>query len=135
MTFFSIAELNAAVHELLAKYNNFVFQRTNYSRRELFLSTEKQYLKPLPATTYENAVTTEELKFKRWDTSICLRTKNYYSVPYRFIGKHVEVSATERVVEYFYNHQRLCHAQRTRSPGITLRRKSVSLKGTTNTVT
>ena len=116
MTFFSITELNAAIQELLIKYNNFVFQLTNYSRRELFLSTEKQYLKPLPATTYEIRYY-RRAKVQKMGYIYLSSDKHYYSVPYRFIGKHVEVCHTERVVEIFYNHQRLCTHKRDKAPG------------------
>jgi hypothetical protein len=43
--------------------------------------------------------------------------KHYYSVPYRFIGKQVEVRYTSSVVEIFYNHERLCIHKRDRQPG------------------
>jgi hypothetical protein len=43
--------------------------------------------------------------------------KHYYSVPYRFIGKHVEVRYTNSSVEIFYDHERLCIHKRDRQPG------------------
>jgi hypothetical protein len=33
--------------------------------------------------------------------------KNYYSVPYRYIGKHIEVQHTIDTVEIFYNKERI----------------------------
>lgn len=116
MTFFSIAELNAAIRDLLVKYNNYVFQLTNYSRRELFLSTEKQYLKPLPVTPYELRQY-RRAKVQKMGYIFLSEDKHYYSVPYRFIGKHVEVRYTHSVVEIFYNHERLCTHKRERQPG------------------
>lgn len=116
MTFFSIAELNAAIRELLVKYNNYVFQLTSYSRRELFLSTEKQYLKPLAATPYELRQY-RRAKVQKMGYIFLSEDKHYYSVPYRFIGKHVEVRYTNGVVEIFHNHERLCTHKRDRQPG------------------
>lgn len=116
MTFFSIAELNVAIRELLVKYNNHVFQLTSYSRRELFLSTEKQYLKPLPPTPYELRQY-RRAKVQKMGYIFLSQDKHYYSVPYRFIGKHVEVRYTDSIVEIFYNHERLCTHKRDPLPG------------------
>jgi transposase len=116
MTFFSIAELNEAIRDLLVKYNNFVFQLTSYSRRELFLSTEKQYLKPLPPTPYELRQY-RRAKVQKMGYIFLSEDKHYYSVPYRFIGKQVEVRYSHSAVEIFYNHERLCTHKRDRQPG------------------
>ena len=53
MDFFSLADLNKEIKKLLAGYNNLLFQRKQASRRELFQSVERSYLKPLPGTYYE----------------------------------------------------------------------------------
>jgi transposase len=116
MTFFSLAELNAAIRELLAKYNNYVFKLTNYSRKEQFVSTEKPYLKPLPPTPYETRQY-RRAKVQKMGYIFLSDDKHYYSVPYRFIGKHVEVRYTNSVVEIFYNHERLCTHKRDRLAG------------------
>jgi len=43
--------------------------------------------------------------------------KNYYSVPHRYIGKHVEVQYSSDQVEVYYNHQRLCSHKRSCKAG------------------
>lgn len=116
MTFFSLAEVNAAIRELLNKYNNYVFTLAKYSRRELFVSTEKQFLKPLPPTSYE-VRQYRRAKVQKMGYIFLSEDKHYYSVPYRFIGKHVEVRYTNSSVEVFYNHDRLCTHKRDRKPG------------------
>lgn len=116
MTFFSITELNAAIGELLIKYNNYVFQLTHYSRRELFVSTEQPYLKPLPVTSFELRQY-RRAKVQKMGYIFMSEDKHYYSVPYRFIGKRVEVRYSHSVVEIFYNHERLCTHKRDRQPG------------------
>jgi transposase len=116
MIFFSIAELNAAIQELLTKYNNYVFQLTHYSRRELFVSTEQAYLKALPATSFEPGQY-RRAKVQKMGYIFLSEDKHYYSVPYRFIGKHVEVRYTYSIVEIFYNHERLCTHKRDKQPG------------------
>jgi transposase len=117
MTFFSVAELNAAIQELLTKYNNYVFKLTKYSRRELFVSTEKQFLKSLPPTPYE-VRQYRRAKVQKMGYIFLSEDKHYYSVPYRFIGKHVEVRYTYSALEVFYNHERLCtHKRERQQPG------------------
>lgn len=116
MTFFSLSELNAAIRELLVKYNNYVFKLMKYSRRELFVSTEKQFLKPLPPVRYEIAQY-RRAKVQKMGYIFLSEDKHYYSVPYRFIGKHVEVRYTRSSVEIFYNHERICTHKRDRQAG------------------
>jgi hypothetical protein len=43
--------------------------------------------------------------------------KNYYSVPYRYIGKSTQIHYTQSAVEVYYNHQRIAFHQRSRSRG------------------
>lgn len=38
--------------------------------------------------------------------------KHYYSVPYRYIGKQVEVRYDQDSIGIFYNHERLCTHKR-----------------------
>ena len=110
-TFFSLRELNDAIAELLVKYNNYLFQLTSYSRKELFVSSEKNSLRPLPPTPYQMR-SYRRAKVHLIGHILLFEDKHYYSVPYRYIGKQVEVSYTESAVEIFYNHERLCTHKR-----------------------
>src|SRR5690606_34170775 len=47
-TFFSLAQLNAAIAELLKELNNRPMRHVGKSRRALFQEIERQALKPLP---------------------------------------------------------------------------------------
>jgi hypothetical protein len=53
--FFSLAELNAAIRELLDRFNGKVTRHLGASRRELFEQPDGPALKPLPAAPYEYA--------------------------------------------------------------------------------
>jgi len=53
MDFFSLDDLNREIKKLLKDYNNLLFQRKQASRRELFQSVERSYLKALPESAYE----------------------------------------------------------------------------------
>ena len=54
-SFFSLAELNAAIRELLHTLNTRAFKKLSGSRRSLFESVDKPALNPLPSTRYEYA--------------------------------------------------------------------------------
>jgi hypothetical protein len=54
-TFFSLAELNTAIRELLPILNARPMQKLNISRRELFEQLDRPAMNALPATRYEIA--------------------------------------------------------------------------------
>ena len=102
-TFFSLAELNRAIRELLEELNNRPMRHLGQSRQELFANLDQPALASLPAQPYE---------FARWkkarvhiDYHVAFE-KHYYSVPYALIGKEVDIRATEKTVEIFYRRTR-----------------------------
>ncbi len=107
--FFSLGELNAAIHELLVRLNQRKFRKIDGSRESVFLAFEKQTLKPLPAHPWE---------FAQWkkatvnmDYHIELE-KYYYSVPYVLIHEVVHARYTSKTVEIFHNNKRVAsHAR------------------------
>ena len=120
--FFSLEELNAAVLELLEVINARTMQRPGVSRRELFDSIEKEVLQPLPFERYEIK------KFKiltvHFNYHIYLSDdSHYYSVPYRYKGRKVDVFFTERAVEVYCGNVRIAsHFRNTRKNGYTTQR-------------
>lgn len=103
-TFFSLAELNEAIAILLEKINSQPFQKLPGSRLSQFEKIDKPALKPLPSVPY---------KFAEWskarpgpDYHIEL-DKHYYSVPYTFIKKKLDVRFTDQTVEIFYKSKRI----------------------------
>ncbi len=111
--FFSLEELNVAIMELLETFNARTMQRPGVSRRELFDSIEKSELQPLPAERYEIK------KFKslkvQFNYHIYLSDDvHYYSVPYRYKGRKVDVFFTERAVEVYCSNVRIASHFRDR---------------------
>lgn len=103
-TFFSLEELNEAIAILLEKINSQPFQKLPGSRLSQFEKLDKPALKPLPNTPY---------KFAEWkkarpgpDYHIEL-DEHYYSVPYTFIKKSLDVRFTNQTVEVFYRSKRI----------------------------
>jgi len=111
MTFFSLKELNNQISLLLERYNSYKLQTTGVSRFKQFVEFEKQYLNPLPAEPYK-IKHYNRAKVQKMGYIFLSEQKNYYSVPYRYIGKHVEVQHTSDTVEVYYKKQRIAtHAK------------------------
>lgn len=108
-TFFSLAELNAAISELLTWANDKKFAKLDGSRKSLFQSLDKPSLKPLPASRYEFA------QFKKAVVSIDYHIevdRHYYSVPYQLVKETVDVRATVSTVEVLFKGKRVAsHAK------------------------
>ncbi len=113
--FFNITELNEAIKEKLSIMNSTPFQKKEGCRLSVFLAEEKPMLRPLPSTPYELAtwkVATVQLNYH-----ISL-DKMHYSVPYEYIRQKVDVRVTGKVIEVFYNNNRVAsHRRLYGSPG------------------
>ncbi len=113
-TFFSLAELNQAIRDLLPELNSRPMEHLECSRRELFEELDRPVLKPLPEQPYEFAT------WKKARVNIDYHIefeKHYYSVPYTLIGKEVYVRATQSTIEIFFNNGRVASHARVKSPG------------------
>ena len=98
--FFSIDELNAAIAEQMILHNQRRMQRLPFTREERFISIDKPALKPLRAERFEIKYRCELLVNQ--NSFIYMgRTKNYYSVPYQFIGQKVKVIYTRTLVNIY----------------------------------
>lgn len=105
-TFFSLEALNNEIALLLKAYNNYKFSQSTSTREREFSSLEKQYLQQLPPDRYE---------IKEYKTAKVHKTgyiylnedKHYYSVPYRYIGKQMELHYTTKMIEVYYKKERI----------------------------
>jgi transposase len=122
MTFFSLSDLNREIRLLLDHYNDLLFQRKEASRKELFQSIERNYLKPLPDTPYQ-IKDYRRAKVQKIGYVYFSPDKSYYSVPYRYIGKTTQIHFTKSMVEVYYNYQRIALHQRNPSKGIYITNK------------
>ena len=95
--FYSIAELNQVFRKYLEELNLSVMKDYGVSRKQRF-ELEKPALKPLPVNRYELA----EYKTAKVHNDCHVQVNNnFYSVPYRFIGRHVRVKINSKMVEVF----------------------------------
>lgn len=115
-TFFSLDSLNDQIAILLEKYNDYRFSQTTSTRRQEYLSLEKNYLQALPVEAYL-IKHFKRLKVQKMGYVYLSDDKHYYSVPYRHIGHYTEVQYTSANVEVYYNRQRIAMHRRDYTPG------------------
>lgn len=109
MTFTSLGEINAEIKKRLALLNNQLFQKMKTTRQALYEELDKPALKPLPPTRYQYAT------WKKAKINIdyhFIFEDCFYSVPYHYIGKTVEIRATGGSIECFYDRLRIASHQR-----------------------
>lgn len=98
--FFSVAEINEAIAELLPVFNDRSFKRLPGSRRSRFEELDKPALKPLPPTPYTYAKWFSEQKVGS-DYHIYVNG-HAYSVPFRLVSERVSARMSANSVEIFH---------------------------------
>lgn len=115
--FYSLAELNAAIAELLAGLNERAFKKLPGSRRSAFEALDRPALRPLPGTRYEVA------RFKPVRVNIDYHVeieRHYYSVPHALVRQPLEARITRQTVELLHRGRRVAsHALSTKRGGYT----------------
>jgi transposase len=110
-TFFTLADLNAAIRGRVAAINDRPMKVVGVSRRTLFEQIDRPALKPLPSSRYELA---------EWhvcrpniDYHVAI-DHNFYSVPYQLIDEALDARFTASTVEVFFKGRRVAaHARLT----------------------
>jgi len=107
--FFTLAELNQAIAELLIRLNDRPFRKRQGSRRSQFELLDKPVLRALPPERYQ---------YGDWEThrvNIDYHVSfdhHWYSVPYQLTQQEVEVRATAATIEIFHRGVRMAsHAR------------------------
>jgi transposase len=103
-TFYSLADLNEAIAQLLEKLNNRPFKRMEGSRRSVFEAYERAALSALPLTPFIVGI------FKRARVHIDYHVEldaHYYSVPHTLVGELMDARLTDCTVEIFHDNVRV----------------------------
>jgi transposase len=110
-TFFTLADLNAAIRARVDAINDRPMKVVGVSRRTLFEQIDRPALKPLPTTRYELA----EWKGCRVNIDYHVEiAHNFYSVPYQLVHERVEARFTAATVEVFFKNRPVAaHARLT----------------------
>ena len=115
VTFYSLAELNAAIAEFCRRLNDGrVIRRVNQTRRHLLETVERPALRSLPAEPYVLA----EWRIRRVGIDYHVEVENhFYSVPHRYARAEVDARLTARTVEVFLRGERIAVHQRGSGDG------------------
>lgn len=106
---FSRDELNKEVWKKLDEFNERPFTRKEGCRLSAFVEEEKFALSPLPSTPY---------KMSQWKTAKVRPDYHisvdsmFYSVPYEYINREVDVKLSDDLVEVYFNHMRVASHKR-----------------------
>jgi transposase len=93
VTFFSLAECNAAIAAALERMNGREMRRLGMSRRQLFDAVERPAMRALPEQDYEYA----EWRLARVGIDYHVEVQGFfYSVPHELIREQVDTRATTR---------------------------------------
>jgi transposase len=113
-TFFSLAELNAAIRTYLDELNARPFQKMSGSRRQLFEELDQPALRPLPARRYELG----EWSVAKANIDYHVQVDwHFYSVPYALTQHQVEVRLAAHTVELLHKGRRVAAHVRSRVRG------------------
>lgn len=108
--FFSLSEINTAIHEELELFNKRPMKdHGNQTRKQRFESLDKPYAKPLPATSFKIVSVKDNVKVAR-DYHISYK-KHFYSVPWKYAGKRVEIRQSDHLIEIYYDHMLISRHQ------------------------
>jgi len=103
-TFYSLAELNGAIGELLERLNSRALRKLKKSRRELFELFDRPNALGLPDKPYQYA----EWKLATVNIDYHIEVdQHYYSVPFRLVREKLHVRLTAHTVEAFQKGQRV----------------------------
>jgi len=109
-TFYSLAELGAAIRECLEMLNTRPMRRLGKSRRELFEALERPSALPLPTRPYEYA---EWLKARVGPNYHIEVEEHFYSVPFQLLHERLDVRLTATTIEAFRRGERVAAHSRS----------------------
>jgi hypothetical protein len=108
--FYSVADINEAIAELLQRLNHRCFRKREGTRASLFAELDRPALQPLPVERYELA----EWKNARANIDYHVEIdRHYYSVPYQLVGRALEARFTATTVEIFHRSVRVASHPRS----------------------
>ena len=107
--FHDLESLNAAIRVALELYNNSLLTGRSYSRREQYEEIERDCMGPLNPIRFElkrrHVATVQRNGYVRLEN-------HYYSVPYRHIGKKVNILYNSEKVEIYLKYEKVAVHQR-----------------------
>ena len=112
-TFHSLSEINAGLREQIAEHQNRDFHKRDGTRLSCFTEYELPLLRPLPTAPFLLKKTVSA-KVQRTYHVMLGECKNFYSVPFQYVGQQAAVVYSRDTVEVFVGPNRV--ATHTRLP-------------------
>jgi transposase len=113
--FFELESLNKAIAKQVLILNNRLLSNKKVSRYDQFLE-EKITLQPLPTQAFE-LWDYKSIKVQKMGYVFASKYKNYYSIPYRFIGKQIQVRTNSSCLEAHYDGEKIASHLLSYKPG------------------
>jgi len=114
-TFFSLAELNHCIRALLDEVNNKPFQQLKGTRKQWFDTIDKPVLKALPKHQYEYT----DIQQVKVNVDYHIQyDQHLYSVPHQLVGERLELHAKDKLIELYFQNQRVASHARVHRPGM-----------------
>lgn len=111
--FFSFADLNKAIQEILVELDETPYQKRVGSRLSVFREVDLPAMRPLPAVRFEKP----EFKVAKVGSNYHVEFgRTQYSVPHTYFQKQVTLRATSTTVEILYDNLRICSHPRNYNP-------------------
>ena len=115
-SFSSLEALNTEIQSLLEKLNTRPFKKMKGTRRDLFEAVDAPALLPLPQAPYEMArfyhrKVTPDYHLQHGD--------HFYSVPYLYVNREVDIRVSERTLEVLCDGERIALHPLALTPGKT----------------
>ncbi|MGH9848935.1 MAG: Mu transposase domain-containing protein, partial [Blastocatellia bacterium] len=108
-TFFSFADLNRAIKQLMEDLNPRPFKKLPGTRRSQYEAIDLPALMPLPATAYQFASWKQLSVAPDYHVEV---EGHYYSVPHSLVTRKVDVRITGATIACFHQNQRVAsHAR------------------------
>lgn len=113
LPFTDLQSLNGAIRASLEKFNGRPLSGRKQSRKDLFLKTEQDCLRPLPSTRY---CMRERHQATVMRNSYVQLNKHHYSVPTAYIGKRLELIYDADTVNIYYGLKLITSHRRDDTP-------------------
>ena len=104
LTFYSLQELNEAIHAWIHELNRAPFQKREGTRRSWFEQIDQPALRPLPENPYEYRIRFHRTVHVDYHIRI---ERNFYSVPHQYFGAKVWGWLGEHTVEIYLGEERI----------------------------
>ena len=111
-TFDSLTSLNKAIEIQLRLLNDKPYKHTPHSRLYFFEQDETATLKALPSEPFGFKKVTTLTVQRNYHVQLT-EDRHYYSVPYKYVGKKVQVYYDKKVVEIYNGYERIAFHPRS----------------------